>query len=311
MSIEQGAVVNGVRDVLQVGADPAQGSWIANVTDDDVQDAVKEVLDKLKARAVGTPVADPAAEPEGDEGWSPFVDVLDLTASPAKPPVVLPGMAWSGRLSVLSGAPKAGKSTALAQAIGCRLSGEAFAGETVAPAGPVALVTEEPLELLAQRLRVHGVGDDHRGAVYVASPAHGVDRLVDALRRSGPELVIVDSFASWAVAGGCESLSDPAVMRRVMDTLRTLADDGAAVLVVHHARRSDGELADSRDIAASVDMITTFDAVDQELDRCAPVVSDLRRLSYLGRWPQETVFLDFDRRRCRYLLYQEKWAGAS
>jgi len=251
-----------------------------------------------------------ADEPGGGEGWSPFGDVLDLGAAPAKPPTVLAGLAWRGRVSVLSGAPKAGKSTALAQAIGCRLGGEAFAGETVAPSGPVALVTEEPLELLAQRLRVYGVGEGHKGAVYVASPAHGVDRLVDALRRSQPEVVIVDSFASWAVAGGCESLSDPAVMRRVMDTLRTVADDGAAVLVVHHARRSDGELADSRDIAASVDMIVTFDAVDLELDRCAPGSSDLRRLSYLGRWPQETVVLDFDRSDRRY-TYQDKWAGTS
>ena len=85
-----------------------------------------------------------------------------------------------------------------------------------------------------------------------------------------------------------------------MDTLRTVADDGSGVLVVHHARRSDGELADSRDIAASVDMIVTFDAVDAELDRCAPRVSNMRLLSYLGRWPQDTVMLDFDRRRGRY-----------
>ncbi|MDE2905814.1 MAG: AAA family ATPase [Acidobacteriota bacterium] len=305
MSIEQGAVVNGVRDVLQAGADPAQGGWIANVTDDDVQDAVKEVLDKLKAKAVGTPGADPAAEPEGDEGWSPFVDVLELTASPAKPPVVLPGMAWSGRLSVLSGAPKAGKSTALAQAIGCRLSGEAFAGESVAPRGPVALVTEEPLEMLAQRLRIYGVGDGHKGAVYVASPAQGVERLIDALHRSEPEVVIIDSFASWAVAGGCETLSDPAVMRRAMDTLRGLSEEGVGVLVVHHARRSDGELADSRDIAASVDMIVNFEAVDPDFNRCAPRASDLRRLSYSGRWPTESVVLDFDRADRRY-SYQQK-----
>jgi hypothetical protein len=296
VNIEQGLEARSDQGVDVSQPEP----WLANVTDVEIEEVTKEAVAKLRARHGGPATAALGDEPEGDVGWSPFVDVLDLEASPAKPPTVLPGLAWQGRVSVLSGAPKAGKSTALAQAIGCRLSGEAFAGETVVPSGPVALVTEEPLGLLAQRLRVYGVGEDHRGAVYVASPAHGVDRVVEALQRSQPEVVIVDSFASWAVAGGCESLSDPAVMRRVVDTLRTVADDGAAVLVVHHARRSDGEIADSRDIAASVDMIITFDAVDAELDRCAPRVSSLRLLSYLGRWPQDVVMLDFDRHRGRY-----------
>lgn len=280
------------------------GGWLAQVSDEDIEAVTKEAVAKLRARHGGPAVSDASRAPEADEGWSPFVDVLDLTASPAKPPVVLPGMAWSGRLSVLSGAPKAGKSTVLAQAIGCRLSGEAFAGESVAPRGPIALVTEEPLEMLAQRLRLYGVGDGHKGAVYVASPAHGVERLVDAMHRSAPEVVIIDSFASWAVAGGCETLSDPAVMRRVMDTFRGLSEEGVGVLVVHHARRSDGELADSRDIAASVDMITTFEAVDPEMDRCGARVSDLRRLSYAGRWPQESVVLDFDRADRRYIYLE-------
>lgn len=288
------------------GADLASpAGWVARVTDADIDAAVKETVANLRARHGGRAGSDPSREPEGDEGWSPFVDVLDLTASPAKPPPVLSGLAWSGRVSVLSGAPKAGKSTVLAQAIGCRLSGEAFAGESVAPRGPIALVTEEPLEMLAQRLRLYGVGDGHKGAVYVASPAQGVERLLDALHRSEPEVVIIDSFASWAVAGGCESLSDPAVMRRVMDTFRSLSEEGAGVLVVHHARRSDGELADSRDIAASVDMIVTFEAVDPDSNRCAPRASDLRRLSYTGRWPTESVVLEFDRADRRY-SYQQK-----
>ncbi len=285
------------------GASP--DGWLARVSDADIEVAIKETVANLRARHGGPAGSDPSNEPEGDEGWSPFVDVLDLTASPAKPPMVLAGMAWSGRLSVLSGAPKAGKSTALAQAIGCRLSGEAFGGESVAPRGPIALVTEEPLEMLAQRLRIYGVGDGHKGAVFVASPAQGVERLFDALHRSEPEVVIVDSFASWAVAAGCETLSDPAVMRRVMDTFRSLSEEGAGVLLVHHARRSDGELADSRDIAASVDMIVNFEAVDPDFNRCAPRASDLRRLSYSGRWPTESVVLDFDRADRRY-SYQQK-----
>jgi len=301
LSTEQGSEVR-----TDPGAGfPEQESWVATVTDTDIEEAIKETVANLRARHGGSAVPGAAGEPEGDEGWSPFVDVLDLAASPAKPAAVLGGLAWSGRLSILSGPPKAGKSTVLAQAIGCRLGGEAFCEETIRPSGPVAIVTEEPLELLAQRLHVYGVSASHRGAVFVASPAHGVDRLLEALARSAPEVVIVDSFTPWAVAAGAESMSDPAGMRRVMDALRAVADNGPAVLVVHHARRSDGELADSRDLAASVDMVITFDAVDGECHRCLPRSSTMRRLSYLGRWPQDGVLVEFDRRSRRYVCQQK------
>ena len=301
MNTEQGSEVRTDRGVDV----PQPEAWLANVTDAEIEEATKEAVAKLRARHGGPPASGAAEEPEGDEGWSPFIDVLDLAASPAKPAEVLGGLAWSGRLSILSGPPKAGKSTLLAQAIGCRLGGEAFCAETIRPSGPVAIVTEEPLELLGQRLHVYGVRSSHRGAVFVASPAHGVDRLLEALARSAPEVVIVDSFTPWAVAAGSESMSDPAGMRRVMDALRAVADHGPGVLVVHHARRSDGELADSRDLAASVDMVIGFDPVDQQGERCLPRSSNTRRLSYLGRWPQDGVLLDFDRRNRRYACQQK------
>jgi hypothetical protein len=283
---------------LSTELDRVDGSWLDNVSDQDVEQAIKEVVGKLRASRGG---AAPGAgdDPEADEGWSPFIDVMDLEASPTKPPTVVGGLVWQGRLSIISGPPKGGKSTALAQAVGCRLSGEAFCGETVRPSGPVAVVTEEPLELVTQRLKVYGV--NLRGAVFVASPAHGVDRLVDALMRSQPEVVLVDTFTPWALAAGADSLSDAAGMRRVMDALRSIAETGPGVGIVHHARRSDGELADSRDLAASVDMIVTFDPVDGEQARCLPRSSPFRRLSYLGRWPQDGVLLEFNKATGRYV----------
>ena len=257
-----------------------------HVSDEELNAAVKEVMAKLRSRAG-------PSEPEGDEGWSPFVDALQLEASPQTPPCVLAGLAWKGRLSIVAGPPKAGKSTLIAQAIGCRLSGQAFAGQRVECKGSVAIVTEEPLGLLAQRLRAYGLTDAHVGAVWVAAPGHGVDRMFGSFIRSRPEVVIVDSFTPWALAAGADSLSDPAGMRRVMDGLRAVADAGAGVLVVHHARRSDGELADSRDLSAAVDQVVLFDAVDEAGERCALRSSSSRRLSYLGRWPQDVVRLEY------------------
>ena len=263
-----------------------------HVSDEDLNAAVKEVVAKLRSRAG-------RSESEGDDGWSPFVDALDLEASPQTPPCVLAGLAWRGRLSIMAGSPKAGKSTLIAQAIGCRLSGESFAGQRVLRDGSVAIITEEPLGLLAQRLRAYGLTDAHAGAVWVAAPGHGVDRMFAAFVRSRPEVVIVDSFTPWALAAGADSLSDPAGMRRVMDGLRAVADAGAGVLVVHHGRRSDGELADSRDLSAAVDQVILFDAVDEVGERCQLRGSSFRRLSYLGRWPQDVITLEYSETRYR------------
>ena len=267
-------------------------AWPDRVSDQDLTDAVKEVVGKLRSRGG-------QSGPEGDDGWLPFADALDLEASPQVPPCVLAGLAWSGRLSIVSGPPKAGKSTLIAQAIGCRLSGEAFAGQSVKCGGPVAIVTEEPLGLLAQRLRAYGLNDTHAGTLWVAAPGHGVDRVFAALARSRPEVLVVDSFTPWALAAGADSLSDPAGMRRVMDGLRAVADAGAGVLVVHHGRRSDGELADSRDLSAAVDQVISFDAMDEVGERCSLRNSSFRRLSYLGRWPQDVVRLEYSGTRYR------------
>ena len=62
---------------------------------------------------------------------------------------------------------------------------------------------------------------------------------------------------------------------------------------VHHVRKSDGALADSRDIAASADAIIDFYAVDAAGERCAVHQSDRRRLTGIGRWPVDTFTLEY------------------
>ena len=245
----------------------------------------------------------------GDVEWQPFQNVLDVDASAPLPEVVLPALAWRERLSLIAGDAKAGKSTVLAQALEAALTGRSFGGQQIDDdLGAVAIITEEPVALLAARLKFYSPTgtDDHMTRVWITSPRLGAGRILAALERQSPNLVIFDSFTDWAVGGaGAESLNDAAGMRRCMAALREVADRGAAVLVVHHVRKADGTVRDSSDLAASVDMITTFEPVDLQDERCGPGSSDRRRLSYLGRWPVDTMMLDFDRATRRYQVVQQ------
>ena len=233
-----------------------------------------------------------AVDPADMGTLAPFVDVLDVETGAMVPDVVLPGLAWRGRLSVIAGNPKAGKSTLLAQGIAAMLSGESFLSNPPSVKGSIAIVTEEPIALAAARLRMHGLGADHAGRCYLAPPT-APGRLLRAIRRLEPVLVVIDSFAAFAVASGAETLNDAAGMRRITDVLRSVADTGTAVLLVHHVRKADGALADSRDIAAAVDMIVSFTRGD---------VRTQRVLRYEGRWPVETCTLDFDKGTRRYTV---------
>ena len=90
-------------------------------------------------------------DPADADTLAPLVDVLDVDAGTAMvPDAVLPGLAWRGRLSVIAGNPKAGKSTLLAQGIAAMLSGETFLSDP-ADAGSIVIVTEEPLAKIGDR----------------------------------------------------------------------------------------------------------------------------------------------------------------
>ena len=293
---------------------------LPDMTDAEMEDAaaagVRHVREQRQRKAAAVAGVMPALSPDlskprstadgpgSDVGWEPFEDATVVDASKQIPDVVLPAFAWKARLSIVSSEPKAGKSTALAQAILCSLNGEAFADWHMPPQdGPIAIVTEEPLGLLAGRLRLYGlVNDRHVGRVWVASPRQGIDRLLASFVRQRPSLIIVDSLTSWAVQTASDTMNDAVSMRRMVDQFRPLADEGAAVVFVHHGRKSDGVLRDSVDLAASVDMLITFDPINAEQQLCSRATTRFRRLTYTGRWPADNVVLDFKTETSRYVV---------
>ena len=66
--------------------------WSDDVSDAEAEGVIREAMEKLRARRGG-------ADPRIDAGWTPFVDALEVEASPATPPCVLPGFAGGCRLS--------------------------------------------------------------------------------------------------------------------------------------------------------------------------------------------------------------------
>ena len=134
-------------------------------------------------RAAVERLGDLAAGATGDAGMEPFVPLSAVDAAADLPPAPLTGLAWSGKLAILAGAPKAGKSTILGQAIGAMATGASFLSES-SPAfgGRVAIVTEEPLGTVKTRLEGYGVPDSD--LCHLASPAAGPARLLAALKRS-------------------------------------------------------------------------------------------------------------------------------
>ncbi len=243
-----------------------------------------------------------------DTGWAPFQNALRVDAANSLPDAILPGLAWAERLALLSAPAKAGKSTFISQALEAAATERNFCGLPLVDRVPesVGIITEEPLGLLAQRLRFYG-GPDGRGEhverVWIASPRWDDERILAALERQQPDLVIIDSWTDWAVAAGSETLWNAAEMRLRMLAMREVTDRGAAVLIVHHARKSDGTVRDSGDLTAAVDMVMEFNPISETgMDgrRCQPSSSDLRQVEYRGRWPMDVLELDFDRAARRY-----------
>ena len=174
-------------------------------------------------------------------------EAMMAMSSGLMPDSVAEGDDATGRLCCF-GAPKIGKSTLLGQAVGAAVTGRGFLGESAA-CGQIAIVTEEPIRLAAARLHKYGIPEEHRDAVFLVRV--GTPGIEAALQRIHPALIVFDSLAAWLAAGGVQRFSDAGEIRAAFNALRGYADAGAAVLAVHHSRKSDDGYADSRAAGAA------------------------------------------------------------
>jgi hypothetical protein len=207
----------------------------------------------------------------------PLTAILADPSALEPPAVVVPRLAWRGRTTLLAAREKAGKSTLATAAAAAVTRGAPWLGDP-SPGGTVLWVAlEEHVSDVARRW------DDWKAdaeRVYVVESLHGVEDPLAALyaeaRAVTPILIVVDTLSALVDAIG--SRPDPGsstAWTPIMAALTRLArDTEAAVLVLHHARRSDGAYRDSSAIGAGVDVIVEMtDGADGD-----------RVLKVRGRW---------------------------
>ena len=203
-----------------------------------------------------------------------------LTMAPADPEWVWRGYVARGALTLLSGAPKVGKSTlawALANAAG---GGEdEFLGSRVGPCGFV-YVTEE--SAVTVRLKIRADTNARILPRESAWPVPAWDELVrtatEECRASGAGLLVIDTFSHWAgLADDHENDAGPvqAAMRHVVGATNA----GLAVVLVVHRRKAGGRnglgIRGSSALAGTADAIVTL---DRDGDVCG------RMLEVESRW---------------------------
>ena len=217
---------------------------------------------------------------------SPFRSLAELLADPTltdPPKAVVPRLAWQGRTTLLAGREKEGKSTVMGCAAACVSAGARFL-DGCCLRGPVLWVgLEEHLSDIAGRFQRFGA--DPAKVFITDRLAKPVEELEAAAQQLQPALIVVDTLAAF-VEEMVEDANKSAAWTPVMLRFSRLAhDSGAAVALLHHARKSDGSYRDSTAIGAGVDVILEM--------RAASGDSTIRHLKAKGRFAVENSSIRF------------------
>ena len=215
-----------------------------------------------------------------------FRSIWTWAAEPV-PNVLIPGLAWRGRVSKIAAAPKLGKTSLLVNGIAAWQEGRKFLGEPTGPKGSVLYVTETGPPVLRAWLEQYGCPTD---APIIAGGAVKVDDIAEAARKHTPDLVVIDSLTDLhAATDASKNMWNAGDVRKLLQPLRELE---CAVILVHHVRKSDGKSRDSGDFEAAPDMNVSFDP-GSSYGGDVPPPGD-RRLRYSGRWTEPERTLTFD-----------------
>lgn len=237
-------------------------------------DAMEDVIDKA-----------PRWTPDAAEGTRRVLWRLDELwnndSIMRPPPPIVPRLAWAGRSTLLAAREKSGKSTLVGYIAAAVTRGGLFLNDPCA-AGDVLLVgLEEYPGDAARRLRHFDATATrmHLLTGWTGDPRERPQELADAIDRVSPLLVIIDSLAAYS-GGLIQDDNNATQMAAVVQPLTDMAHSrGVALILIHHARKSDGRSRGSTAITAAADVVCEYFAPDEDTD------PTLRRMRSAGRVP--------------------------
>lgn len=200
----------------------------------------------------------PVREANGAFGGARVRTLAEILADPETlkpPPIAVPRLAWKGRVTLLAAREKAGKSTLASAAASAVTRGGAFLDGLCAPGHVAWFALEEHTADLAARFVEFGAVPERMVVVDELSDAFAeYARVVERVR---PALVVVDTLAAFVDQLGERPDSGSSagwtpIMSRLVSAARK---HDAALVILHHGRKSDGSYRDSSAIGAGVDAI--------------------------------------------------------
>lgn len=237
-----------------------------------------------------TEPSDPAAAPES---WVPVPAGELVHSEEPDVPWLWGSVLARGHLTLLSGHPKVGKSTLVALLLERMAHGGTLAGQPV-EAGKALVVSEESRALWAKRAREYQL--DHVDVLcrpFVGRATESdwfrfCQHVAALVRERGYAVVVFDTLAAlWP----CADENDASAALRALTPLLAIAEAGAAVMCVHHLRKSDG--AEGTATRGSSAIVGFFDFI-AELRRFEGEHDQRRRLSVLSRYDALDVVIDRD-----------------
>lgn len=144
-------------------------------------------------------------------------------------------------LVLMAGPPKSGKSTLVRQMVRSICRGEEFLGHKCEKGSVLYFALEEQVEAMQEDFRRLGINEADDILVHVGSARGGkaFDKFAEIVRERRPSIVIVDTLFKLAQVQDTSSYAQVnPIMMRFQDIAR---DSGAAVLLVHHSNKGNGD----------------------------------------------------------------------
>lgn len=257
-------------------------------------------LDEAWARGDRPNDPDHGEDDEGPAHDERILNVVDyLKMIPTDIPWIIGGFVFHHGVTLITGLPKAGKSTFTTEMIRCLEEAQPFLERAVKPV-PALLVTEEsgvPVGYKVRGLKKLDIFDLQAaaGETFIDT----LNRITRWTDRNPGGVVFIDTLSVWA---SIEDENDASKVTTALKLIkRVAAEYDCAIVLVHHARKGGGTNGEavrgSGAIVANVDVLIEVKRVEGDQTRTRRNVDAMGRVIVEGR-----TLVDFDPETRRYAL---------